>query len=280
MSIWDEAYAGAFPAGTERLRVSAGDLDVEAVSLGSGEPPLLLLHGYTGSALDWVDVIGPLAAARRVIAYDHRGHGGSGHAAGGEAAYTFDALLGDLESVVDTLGLARFHLLGHSMGGVIAMRYALAHRDRLASLVLMDTAASSQGGMPIEAIEGLAVVGRADGMTAVADVVQGMLPAATEQAGRRGRATLGAMDVDAFVGFARELDRYPSMLEALGSLRVPTTIVCGTDDPLIVACEQLAATIPSAVLERVEAAGHSPQQDQPEAWLAALTRHLTRLDRM
>lgn len=277
MSLWDPAYREAFPNHADSQVVALDAVDLEVVSLGSGESPLLLLHGYTGCVLDWVDVMGPLARERRVIAYDHRGHGGSGHLADGEPAYSFDALVADLDALVDALGMSAFHLLGHSMGGVVAMRYALANRHRIASLVLMDTAASTQGGMPIEVVEGLAEIDRTAGRQAMVDAITGFVPPATEVLRERGLIKLNALDIEAFVGFARELDRYPSMLGELAGLDVPTTVICGSNDPLVTACTELSEIIPGATLELLADAGHSPQEDQPQAWLAALARHFARL---
>src|SRR4030095_15713287 len=108
-------------------------LDLHIVEKGSGEPPLLLVHGFTGSVLDWADVLPSLAEQRRVIAYDHRGHGDSPNT-GELGTYTIDQLVADLEDLVDDRGLASFHLLGHSMGGVVALRFVLAHAERVRSL--------------------------------------------------------------------------------------------------------------------------------------------------
>ena len=76
----------------------------------------------------------------RVLAPDQRGHGESsnfGHA----DAYSFDILVEDLAGFLDALDVQRCHLLGHSMGGMVAMRFALRYPERLTSLILMDTAA-------------------------------------------------------------------------------------------------------------------------------------------
>ncbi len=68
--------------------------------------------------------------ARRVLTLEHRGHGHSTNT-GDAPTYTFDQLVLDLTAVVDALDLDRFDLLGHSMGGTAATRYALAHPERL-----------------------------------------------------------------------------------------------------------------------------------------------------
>ena len=137
-----------------RKQLTIGSVDLAYDDEGAGAPPLLLLHGYTGAASDFADVTPPLAASRRVVAYDQRGHGDSTNT-GDAATYTFDQLTDDLTGFVDALDLAPIDLLGHSMGGIIAMRYVLAHPERVRSLVLMDTAAAPAGAMPKEIRDGL-----------------------------------------------------------------------------------------------------------------------------
>src|SRR5262249_57788698 len=81
-----------------------------------------------------------LAGARgdrhHVVGTDGRGHGESGWSPSG--AYQYEDQVGDLAALVDKLGLARFTLVGTSMGGIIAMAYAGAHPDRLVRLVIND----------------------------------------------------------------------------------------------------------------------------------------------
>src|SRR3954447_14134296 len=104
---------------------------------GAGDP-LLLLHGFTGSKLDFHDQIGWFTDRRRVLAPDQRGHGESTNLARADA-YALDILVDDLAGFLDALDVARCDLLGHSMGGMVAMRFALLHPTRLRSLILMDT---------------------------------------------------------------------------------------------------------------------------------------------
>lgn len=238
---------------------------------GGDRPVLVLVHGYTGSSHDWSGVLEPLAATHRVVTLDHRGHGDSSNH-GHPAAYTFDQLLADFERVIDDLGVAHIHLLGHSMGGVIAMRYVLAHPERVASLVLMDTAAEPSG-MPVEIIEQLAQVARADGMEALFAQISAF--AGVTEVDPVDAARFARMDVEAFAALGAELGTYPSMLAALASVACPTTVIVGESDlGLRGAADALAATIPGARLRVIAGAGHSPQQDQPAAWLAAVHEHL------
>jgi 3-oxoadipate enol-lactonase len=262
---------------TETLAVGGVDLTYE--EWGTGDPPLLLLHGFTGSRLDWADVVDELAAERRVVAYDQRGHGDSG--AGRADAYTFDQLLADLAAVVDQRGLAPFHLLGHSMGGIVAMRFALDHADKLASLILMDTAGAPAGQIPQGWVDHVLGVARADGMGAVAEMMLAFMdkqptPPRPEVRDRL-RYKLTNMDVEAFGALSAELNAYPSVLDGLAGLDLPVTVLVGENDTgLRAGADTLAATIPGAELVVIPGAGHSPQEDDPTAWLAAVTTHLGR----
>jgi pimeloyl-ACP methyl ester carboxylesterase len=102
----------------------------------SGEgPPVVLLHGLTATRRYVVH--GSKALARsgyRVVAYDARGHGESGEPSD-RSAYSYADMAADLGAVLDSLGLERAALVGHSMGAATAIRFALDHPDRVAGLV-------------------------------------------------------------------------------------------------------------------------------------------------
>ncbi len=98
--------------------------------------PLLLLHGFGNEAHIWDDFAPEVASAYRVLALDHRGHGDSDRDS--ERRYGYDALVRDVEAVTAHLDIERLVLVGHSMGGRTALRFAGAHPDRLAGLVIVD----------------------------------------------------------------------------------------------------------------------------------------------
>jgi 2-succinyl-6-hydroxy-2,4-cyclohexadiene-1-carboxylate synthase len=249
-------------------------IDLHLVDEGSGAgAPLLLVHGFTGSDLDWADVQPALARDRRVVSYTHRGHAGSPHT----APYTFDALVGDLEALVDELGLAPMHLLGHSMGGVVVLRYALDHPDRVASLVLMDTFAEPAGGMPREWMDEMQRKVRAAGdMSPMLELLEGFMNDARPEVLDRVRHKLGNTDVEAFCALGNELREHPSLVARHGELTMPVTVLVGENDTnLVPAAHLMAERIPGATLV-VLPGGHSPQEDDPAAWLRAVGEHLER----
>src|SRR5579871_3243859 len=101
-------------------------------------PPILLLHGFSSTALAWRNVGEALAARYHVVALDQRGHGASEWDAQGR--YTIDDFVADAHALSQQLGLAPFILVGHSMGGSIAYTYAAVHPEDVRRLVIEDSA--------------------------------------------------------------------------------------------------------------------------------------------
>src|SRR3712207_6434966 len=109
------------------------------VRAGAGRAaPLLLVHGFSGSKEDFDVVVEELGTDRPVIAVDLPGHGES-EEPDDPSAYGLAALAGWVLRFADEAGLEEFHLLGHSMGGLVAQRTAAIASHRLASLTLMAT---------------------------------------------------------------------------------------------------------------------------------------------
>jgi len=99
-------------------------------------PAVVLLHGITGHARVWDTLAARLEDRYRVLALDQRGHGDSD--APEDADYRISTMAEDLEGFAKTLGFSRFDLLGHSMGGRVAIAYAAEHVARLRRLVIVD----------------------------------------------------------------------------------------------------------------------------------------------
>lgn len=119
--------------GRTRITGPAGTLAVD--DGGTGGLPVVFVHSYAGSSEHWSTQLAHLRRTRRAVAIDLRGHGGS--AAPADNVYSSVALAADIAAVVDALSLARFVLVGHSMGGAAAIAYAGAHPQRVAGLMLV-----------------------------------------------------------------------------------------------------------------------------------------------
>jgi esterase len=103
---------------------------------GSGAPPLVILHGMLGSSRNWQAVGRDLAETRRTFALDLRNHGLSPHA----DAMSYGAMADDVLAWMDAQGIAQADIMGHSMGGKVAMVLACGHPERVSRLVVVDIA--------------------------------------------------------------------------------------------------------------------------------------------
>jgi pimeloyl-ACP methyl ester carboxylesterase len=102
---------------------------------GAGAP-LIILHGIFGSGENWLTVSKKFADQFRVLLPDQRNHGRSPHT----DAFSYSLLADDLETFATNQGINRFYLIGHSMGGKVAMQFAQQHPERLLGLVVVDIA--------------------------------------------------------------------------------------------------------------------------------------------
>lgn len=105
--------------------------------------PILLLHGGPGSTHNYFEVLDPLAKQRPVISYDQLGCGNS-YVDHHPELWTLSSWMEELDNVIKSLHLTRFHLLGQSWGGMLALAYALQQPQGLQSLILSSTLSSSQ----------------------------------------------------------------------------------------------------------------------------------------
>jgi pimeloyl-ACP methyl ester carboxylesterase len=272
-------------------RVRAGAVEIAYEDVGAGEPPLVLVHGFTGFRQDFEGVLEDLALHGRALAPDLRGHGGSTHT-GDPAGYTLDALTGDLLAFLDAVGVARCDLLGHSMGGMLALRLAVAHPERVASLVLMDTTARAVPGIDPRLIELAERLIQEDGMEALARVLRARAsddPARSRPdrrlerewgperfwAWRRSRVV--STDPAAYGALARAMMGAEPLVDRLGEIRCPTLVLVGAEDhDFLEPARELAAGIAGARLAVLPGGGHQPQNEARESWLRSLREHLSR----
>lgn len=265
-------------------RAELPGVTIEWEEHGAGPRPLVLVHGFTGSRDDFADVAGELADLGRLVLVDQRGHGGSSNPGRG---YDLDQLVTDLQGFFDAAGVARADLLGHSLGGMVALRFALAHPDRVASLILMD---SSAGPVPpvSRALDRMLEVVRRSGMRRLIDGVESMTLAGEDldiarvegedRFRDRARAKLAALDPEAFVALAPLLSEHPSVASRLGEIRCPTTVLVGERDaPFLPTSDELVRGIAGAQLVVIPGAGHSPQKSGRAAWVAAVRAHVRRV---
>ena len=100
---------------------------------GAGEP-LIILHGLFGQSDNWTSIARKLGEQFTVYTLDLRNHGQSGH----HNEMNYDVMADDLLETIDHLGIQKMHLIGHSMGGTVAMLFALKYPERLQKLIIAD----------------------------------------------------------------------------------------------------------------------------------------------
>jgi pimeloyl-ACP methyl ester carboxylesterase len=238
------------------------------------------MHGYTGDITDWRFQVPEFSRTHRVLMMDHRGHGRS-HAPRERDSYTIEQMAGDALALTESLGLERYHLVGHSMGGAIAQEMAISSPGRLMSLTLHDTAHSFDL-PPNETMAKFRAerfrVAEEEGMEAAAAIPFPVPepPFMPEERLEETRKRLAAMSVDAFIGAWNALRLWQGTGDRLRDIKARTMVVYGDLDypPLIESAKHMAATIPNATLEVVPHAAHSPQYERPDLFNAALRRHL------
>jgi pimeloyl-ACP methyl ester carboxylesterase len=131
------ACARGSKAVVKELKVPGDAVTLHVRIAGHAAAPAVLvaLHGGPGNSSDYMVSLEQLAGPRlAVVTYDQRGTGRSSKPSAG---YAMASYVADLEAVRQAVGIERLHLLGHSWGGVLALRYAVAHPDRVQSLILM-----------------------------------------------------------------------------------------------------------------------------------------------
>jgi pimeloyl-ACP methyl ester carboxylesterase len=273
-------------------KIGVRGIEIEVEEAGQGERAFVLVHGFTGSRDDFREQMAPLSELGRTLAIDQRGHGGSTNS-GKPEDYALANLVQDLLGAFDALQLPRADLLGHSLGGVVALHFTLAHPERVASLILMDTSP-----VPIKmrfsesARAGIAAFAREHGMGALAKRMREMAAAnpATPPSARRTEERMGAdafwqrierklenMDPVAWDSISRAFPEFPSLVSRLSEVRCPTTVLVGAEDlPFLKPSDELERGIPHARRVTIPDAAHSPQLENPPAWLEAVRAHLAR----
>jgi pimeloyl-ACP methyl ester carboxylesterase len=278
---------------TASPRLSVNEVDLAWSERGparSGAPTLVLVHGFTGSAHDFALVVDDFAVDRRVVLLDQRGHGHSTKS-GTLEGYTLEQLVADLAVFLEAVGDGPVDLLGHSMGGRVAMGLVLSRPDLVSSLVLMDTSAWSflppddsirqlvkawieafdpAQGMP----ESISMGGPEDGL------IEQRTPAPWQEDKAAIFAGMDPYAVKAF-GTALMADAAgeKSLRAELPSITCPTTVIAGQHDhPLIDQAPELASLVANGRRAVIEGAYHSPQLTHPEEWKNALRAHLAWAD--
>lgn len=284
------------------MKAKYGDAPSQFVDLGNGltvhlrdegprdAPVIVLLHGSNADLHTWGPWTSRLTGQYRVVRFDQIGHGLTGPDPRG--TYRPEDYVETVERVAGKLGLGRFVVAGNSMGGAIAARYALAHPERLAGLVLIDAggappAAKRQGGGNIGF-----TLARTPGVNLL---VESITPRSLIERSLKQTIVDDALVTPAMVDRYWELLRYPGNRAAtairfgrprvpftaaeLAAIKIPTLILWGEEDPLttVDGARFFNQAIAGSTLKTYPGIGHIPMEEAPDAtvgdlraWLAAL----------
>jgi pimeloyl-ACP methyl ester carboxylesterase len=277
------------PRAVEAKTAQVHGRTVSYAEAGSGEL-LVLIHGMAGTAEVWSPVIEPLGLRHHVIAPDFPGHGLS---APGGGDYSLGSLASGLRDLLLTLGQERATLVGHSLGGGVAMQFTYQFPEMVERLVLVSSGGLGPDVSPV--LRAAALPGADLFISATAGIGQrvgstmgrglgllGMRPSADVAEVARGYASLSDPERrKAFLATLRavvgtEGQRVAALDRLYLAEALPLLILWGERDPIIPVshAEEAHRELPNSRLEIFEDTGHMPQCEQSGRFIAAIERFL------
>lgn len=266
------AACGGEPMSPARIAGPAGAIAVDdggSLPQGKQSLPVVLVHSLAGNSTHWSKQLEHLRRTRRAVALDLRGHGRSERPRNGD--YTIAGMAGDVAAVADTLGLDRFVLVGHSMGGGVALAYAGAHPDRVAGLVLVDPIGDGKQIPPAEAKAYLA--GFESNYDSTSQGYWTGIAGPDSAIRKRLLADLKATPREAVVQVLRDVMQFDPD-PALARYRGPTLAIVTPQNNMPMSLHRLGTGLPHRI---VTGTGHWLQLDKPEEFNGLLDEFLERL---
>lgn len=237
---------------------------------------LVFIHGHSLDCRMWDDQVGPVAQSYAVVRYDVRGHGKS---AAPPTGYSLSHYARELRLLLDHLGIRRPSVVGLSMGGTIAIEYALTYPDRLETLTLVDTGLNGfeDGTTFMRQMEKRKALVRREGVgekfvraTMMSELFRGLRR--VPEKGALARAMVAGWSGASWVDTATYPKPERTQAERVGEVRVPTLVVVGQEDGARFhrIAEHITRRIPVVRKAVIPAAGHIPPMENPEAFNDAL----------
>lgn len=265
------------------IRVSAGPVTLRAVRAGSG-PAVVLLHGFGESLMSWRGVFDRVAARADAVALDLPGFGLSDKPATG---YGNARMAAAVVAAMDALGVRHAVIVGHSMGGAVALTLALEHPDRVAGLVLISPAVSASGwGVGPPGDSGLAHEWMRAAIAGYEKARTRFTPphdAAWLAEDAASAAYLPGADPtynDALEAVLREFDFDYLTPARAARLRAPMLVIWGECDQVIPRAvgATLAQAVPAARLEIVPRSLHRAHVERPDTVASLILGFLSQLE--
>jgi 3-oxoadipate enol-lactonase len=261
------------------MLVSNGDVRIDVEVSGGGDDTVVLIHGFPLSREIWNAQVRALSGHVRVVAMDLRGMGASSV---GDGPYLMESLAGDVAAVLDALAVERASLVGHSLGGYVALAFARMYVERLDRLALVCSRITADS--PERAMHRRELADDAERNASSERIIAEMLDAtlgATTRAQRpeiveKFRKIAEQNDPRGLAAMLRGMALRDGAQDIAGDLTMPILVVAGAQDPGIPAGEAAwtAAAFPSGKLVTLQGSGHVPMLEKPDdlsehllAWL-------------
>lgn len=250
---------------------------------GQGDT-IVFLHGYTGSCKDWTNQISLLSDNYTTISVDHRGHGRS-EAPPLKEDYSIDISANDIYTLLVTLGISKCCMVGHSMGGFMALQFVLEHPERVSALILVDTSSGNWDLPPgYEKLRSkLDYLARNESLDAAFEYDVENNPVKREKFQKHpelreiARQKVKNTSVDGYVYFAQAFKKWAPVTKRLNEINVPTLIVLGEEDVAFInASRILKDSIKNAELVTIPNAGHNPHEESPELFNKSILNFLNK----
>lgn len=258
--------------------VEVGGLRISYLRRGAGSTPVLLVHGFGGDANGWGFVQQALSSQFDVIALDLPGHGNSGKSIEDGSLHGF---AGFVLAFLDTLRLARVHIVAHSMGGGIALALANAHPERIGSLTLLAPLGLGEE-INTDYLKGFVTSRRRRELEAALRMLFAdeslVTPSLAEEIIRFKRLDGAQAALETLFAHLVRDDRQIELFRSrLNALRVPISVVWGRRDRIIP--DSHASGLPTAIrVERIESVGHMPHLEAAEQVIRIVRETITTAD--
>lgn len=261
-------------------RVRAGGLDLWLERAGSG-PPLLLIAGLGYASWCWRDLQADLCADAAMVAFDNRGTGRSDKPAG---PYSMALMADDAAAVLDAAGLRDAHVLGHSMGGYIALTLALRHAEKVRSLILVGTSPGGPDTAPVP--QDTVETWKLAGTLPPAEYARRSMPRSFAPGWTDAHPDAFERILARRLEFPTPAPNWLAQYAACGeyvargldvsAIRVPATVIHGEQDRVVPHHngKLLAQRLPGARLVSLKEAGHLPMLEDPPGFAALVRAHL------
>jgi pimeloyl-ACP methyl ester carboxylesterase len=275
------------------LEVDGVDLYVEKVKYsgdcGCQAPLLVLLHGFGASSFSWREVSKELSQLGEVVSYDRPAFGFSERPTSWASTnpYSLDGQLSLLAGVIEEFGEGRkIVLVGHSAGGQVAAEFARRQPSKVSSLILVDPAIFTSGGVPAWLAWTLDI----PQLDRVGPLLVGQISSSGDSVIRQSWFDESKITPEIYKGYRAPLEikgwerafwnfvkapKATNLSENLAEVNQATLVITGDTDNIVPTAEaiKLVGVLPRAQLEVIADTGHLPQEESPEAFIDAIKKH-------